>query len=184
MIDLVTIRANMKKAMDSNRLPKAYTGDFGLDLDLLRAVADDCTHAVWLLRDCGTVLVPLNLGIDPVYITYWLWGNHDQTVKAYLLHLEIGLVEPITFDRAESLVNRPPAHIQATDSSEAIYQAVNDVLERGCRLRVWGVFNPPESVESIGGWQAWQAYFSNSGNRLMADFMGKAIRFTSNRAAA
>ncbi|ELN4639976.1 hypothetical protein RZ721_004832 [Escherichia coli] len=43
------------------------------------------------------------------------------------------------------------------------------------------IFESPSSVESVGGWKEWQSYFSSTGNRLMADFVGKAIRFTNPR---
>ncbi len=58
---------------------------------------------------------------------------------------------------------------------------VTQVLERGCELRIWGLFESPNSVSAVGGWKEWQAYFSSTGNRLMADFMGKAIRFANPR---
>ena len=58
---------------------------------------------------------------------------------------------------------------------------VNEVLALGCHLQVWGIFESPSSVDSIGSWAQWQQYFLTSGNHLMADFVGKAIRFTSQR---
>jgi hypothetical protein len=66
-------------------------------------------------------------------------------------------------------------------SREQLTEQVTQVLERGCELRIWGLFESPNSVSAVGGWKEWQAYFSSTGNRLMADFMGKAIRFANPR---
>ena len=38
--------------------------------------------------------------------------------------------------------------------------------------------NDIKSISDIGNWTEWQAYFSTTGNRLMADYIGKAIRLS------
>lgn len=165
----------MKSVSDSLKLPEAYRGDLELDHQGL-SLFDGCDF-VWLLRTNGTVLVPINLGIDPVYITYWLWGNHGQDVVPFLVSAETGMIEKITFERAERLIMQAPCELSSMMSNQQLTKAVQTVLERGCELKIWGMFESPSSVSTIGGWSDWQSYFASSGNRMMAEFMGKALRY-------
>lgn len=169
------IKGAMKSVSDSLKLPEAYREDLELDHQGLTCF-DGCDF-VWLLRTNGTVLVPTNLGIDPAYITYWLWGNHGQKVVPFFVSAETGLIEKITFERAEQLIMQPPCELSSMMSNQELSEAVHSTLERGCELKIWGQFESPGSVSAIGGWSCWQSYFASSGNRMMADFMGKAIRY-------
>ena len=92
-----------------------------------------------------------------------------------------GVIEKIDFEEAERMIMQPPRQLTLSLGKEAISKQVNQVLAIGCDLKVWGVFESPSNVDSIGGWAQWQQYFLASGNHLMADFVGKAIRFTSQR---
>lgn len=173
------IKATMENVAASLKLPELYQNDLEADLESLNRF--NGTKLVWLLRTCGTVLVPAQLGVDPGYITHWLWGNHGQDVVPFIVDTSTGLVEKTTFEKAEKLIMQPPCNISSTMSREQLTEQVTQVLERGCELRIWGLFESPNSVSAVGGWKEWQAYFSSTGNRLMADFMGKAIRFANPR---
>lgn len=173
------IKATMENVAASFKLPEIYQNDLAADFDSLARF--DGTKLVWLLRTCGTVLVPAQLGVDPGYITHWLWGNHGQDVIPFIVDTRTGLVEKTTFEEAEKLILKQPFNLSSTLPREQLVEQVNRVLERGCELGIWGMFESPKSVSAVGGWKEWQAYFSSTGNRLMADFMGKAIRFASTR---
>ncbi len=157
-------------------LPVSNQGDLNTDLKLLTRYKDD--NLVWLLRTNGTVLIPCQLGVDPGYITHWLWGSHGQKVVPFLINIKTGLVEEISFEKAEHLITQPPSNLNLDLSSKYLTNKVNSVLEKGCDLRIWGVFESPKSISDIGSWTEWQAYFSTTGNRLMADYIGKAIRLS------
>lgn len=182
LIHIERIKTTMKNASDSHKLPEFYRDDLSLDFDSLERFSG--TKLIWLLRSCGTVLVPARLGVDPGYITHWLWGSHGQKIVPFIVDPQAGSVEMITFEEAEQLIMQPPCSLSSGMSSMELAEAVNGVLERGCEQRIWGVFNSPVSVSSIGSWSEWQSYFSNTGNRLMADFIGKAIRFANNKPSA
>lgn len=169
------IKGAMKSVSDSLKLPEAFRSD--LDVDKQELSRFDGSNFVWLLRTSGTVLVPTRLGIDPAYITYWLWGNHGQEVVPFFVSADTGMIEKITFERAEQLIMQPPCELSSMMSNQELSEAVNSTLERGCKLKIWGMFESPSSVSTIGGWSNWQSYFANSGNRMMTDFMGKAIRY-------
>ncbi|WP_242688544.1 hypothetical protein ACSLVK_01090 [Photorhabdus tasmaniensis] len=58
----------------------------------------DGLRLVWLLRSCGSVLVPTEIGVNPIYITHWLWSNHGQQVVPFSVDTRTGLIEKIDFE--------------------------------------------------------------------------------------
>ncbi|QED82113.1 hypothetical protein FTV90_25870 (plasmid) [Escherichia coli] len=174
---------NLKSVMISlaaeHKLPEIYQDDITTDVESLDRF--DGLRLVWLLRSCGSVLVPAEVGVNPIYITHWLWSNHGQQVVPFSVDTRTGLIEKIDFEQAEKLIMQMPCNLSSLQNKEYLVDRVNRVLQRGCEMRIWGIFESPSSVESVGGWKEWQSYFSSTGNRLMADFVGKAIRFTNPR---
>lgn len=132
-------------------------------------------EAVWLVRAHGTVLIPLGVGADPVLATHWLWSNYSQNMSAY--HITSYGVEMIDFEQAERLVSREPYMLSALLNSNEVSKAVNDVLSLGVELGVWECLSNKLDLESNPSLAAWQLFFATSGNKLMANFIGKAIRF-------
>lgn len=171
------IKTTMEHVAASLKMPERFQDDLKADLESLNRF--NGTKLVWILRTCGSVLVPAEIGVNPVHITHWLWGDHGQDVVPFIVDTKSGLVEKTTFEKAEKLIMKQPCNISSTMSREKLVEQVTQVLEKGCELRIWGVFESPNLVSAVGGWKEWQAYFSSTGNRLMADFIGKAIRFAS-----
>ncbi len=62
------IKATMEHVAASLKLPELYQNDLEADLESLNRF--NGTKLVWLLRTCGTILVPAQLGVDPGYITH------------------------------------------------------------------------------------------------------------------
>lgn len=176
------IKAAMANVANSLKLPEHYQNDLSIDFDNVDRFKG--AKLVWLLRTCGTVLVPARLGVDPGYVTHWLWGNHGQEIVPFIVDTQSGLVEKTTFEKAEKLILEPPCHLNSAMSPEKLTSEVNAVLERGCEQRLWGIFESPNTVASIGDWNEWRSYFSSTGNQLMADFMGKAIRYLNTKLSA
>lgn len=160
-------------------LPELYKGDIETDVKGIERYQGH--QLVWLLRTCGTVLVPAKVGVDPVYITHWLWGDHGQKVVCFSIDTLTGLIEKIDYEKAEQLIMQLPYNLSHLTDKEQLAQKVNDVLERGCAMGIWGIFKSPSSVEDIGGWSDWLNYFNSINNKLMANFMGKAIRIVNPR---
>lgn len=174
-------KAAMLNISRSLGLPEHYRGD--LDSDLKSLPDSDTGKWIWLLRTCGTVLVPLNAGVHPTYVNYWLNENHDQKVVCFVIDSKSGLVTQTTFSKAWALIEQAPKSLSASMSSEDLSNAVRSVLEYGCEHRLWGIFESPSSIDAFGSWQEWLAYFRSSDHGVMADFMAKAIRFARNKDA-
>lgn len=179
-LQLQRVQTAMKSVAESLKLPKHSQGDLAEDLESLDRF--NGTNLIWLLRTNGSVLVPTHYGVDPTYVTHWLWGNHGQEVIPFIIGN--GVVERCSLDAADKLIHEPPFNITLTMPPEELIAAVDSVLENGCTQRIWGVFASPESISTIGGWNDWQNYFASTGNRLMSDFLGKAIRYINLRKAA
>lgn len=179
--NLQYVQETMRDVAARLKLPENYVQDVDADVSMIGRYPTPC---VWLLRTSGSVLVPARLGVDPAYITHWLWGNHGQEVVPFIVDLEHRRVEKVSFEKAEALIMELPCQISATENKQTIAKKVDHVLEQGVNLRIWGLFNPPSAVQSVGGWSNWQNYFANSGNHLMANFMGKAIRFAALKKSA
>lgn len=169
------IKATMLNISQSLSLPQHYSEDLSKDLESLSSSEEG--KWLWLLRTCGTVLVPLNVGVDPIYINYWLNENHGQKIECFVVNSQKGFVTQATFKEAEKLIEQPPKVLNSSMSQEQLMDAVHSVLEHGCKQGLWGVFESPTSKEALGSWQKWQSYFRSSENGVMTDFMAKAIRF-------
>lgn len=173
--NLERVKAAMTNISQSLQLPAHYPEDFDKDLETLSDSQGG--KWLWLLRTCGTVLVPLNVGVHPVYINYWLQGSHGQKVVCFVVDTHTGLVTQATFDEAEKLVEQPPKNLHSSMSQEQLVHAVHAVLAHGCERRLWGMFESPTSIESFSSWQKWQSYFRSIDNSVMVEFMAKAVRF-------
>jgi len=100
---------NLKSVMISlaaeHKLPEIYQDDITTDVESLDRF--DGLRLVWLLRSCGSVLVPAEVGVNPIYITHWLWSNHGQQVVPFSVDTRTGLIEKIDFEQAEKLIMQP-----------------------------------------------------------------------------
>jgi hypothetical protein len=72
----------MQLAAEKNNLPVVFKNDLEQDYRILQ---NHNTDFIWLLRTGGTVLTPIGVGVEPVYITYWKYQNHGQRVIPYLV---------------------------------------------------------------------------------------------------
>lgn len=173
------IKAEMLSISKKNKLPEIYKEDLSHDISLIENFIG--RKLVWVLRTCGSALVPTKVGVHPCHVTHWIWGNSGQQIVTYAIDTLTGVIEKIDFEEAERMIMQPPRQLSISLGKEVITKQVNEALALGCELKIWGVFESPSSIDSIGSWAQWQRYFLTSGNLLMADFLGKAIRFTSQR---
>ncbi|MCP4116145.1 MAG: hypothetical protein GY737_12210 [Desulfobacteraceae bacterium] len=172
-------KAAMLSISQSLGLPEHYPDDMTQDLQSLSDSKEG--NWLWLLRTSGTVLVPLQVGIHPTYVNYWLHSNHGQKVVCFVVDSRKGMVTQTTFSEAEKLIGQSPRSLHSTMSAEELVDAVHSVLAHGCERRLWGMFESPESIDAYGTWQKWQAYFRSMENDVMAEFMAKAVRFAQSK---
>lgn len=170
----IRIKAAMENAVATHNLPQYFKEDLQLDFEGLERYNGH--KLVWLLRTSGTVMVPTGIGVDPTYITHWLWSNHSQEIVPFVIDTRNGTVEKVTYEQAEKLISEPPCKLTFCMPREELIEKVNGVLEYGCQQRIWGMFDAPKAVSDIGGWLEWERYFSNSSNSMMTMFMAKALR--------
>ena len=150
----------------------ANQSDLDDDLRILKEF-NQCRF-IWLLRTCGSTLVPIEIGADPIHITHWLFGSHGQSIHAFLVDTDNSSVEKITFAKAEKLIQKSPLEINISMTLEETRKSVLQTLRNGVSKGVWGVFSSPRV--QLNDWEKWRSYFSNSGNWLMKSLMDKAIR--------
>ena len=172
-MNIEKITSAMASVAESTKLPEFYKGDLDVDYKELPRYLSRGLSVIWLLRSHGTVMVPVGVGADPVYITHWLWSNHGQQVVAF--HITKDGVEKIDFDTAERLISREPEQLSALLSGMEVRETVASVLDRGVELRIWGIFNNIKA-DQFQNLAEWQIYFANSNHRMMANFIGKAKR--------
>jgi len=163
------IKQQMILASSSHNLPIAYPDDLELDIQQIERYLNISSGAVWLLRSYGTVLVPAGVGVDPSYITNWLYGNSGQKIIAF--HITSEGVCPVSYEEAEKIINRPPATLSSFDSLEKIRKTVDHVLQLGCEMRLWGMWEAAKYTD-FDTLSKWQQYFSD--NTVMDAFIRKA----------
>lgn len=101
----ISLHDRMLSVAKQLNLPKLYKSDLEDDPRVLNAF-EGCSF-IWLLRTCGSTLIPLKVGADPCYVTNWLYGSHGQEVHAFLIDEKHLTVEKINFEEAEKLILSP-----------------------------------------------------------------------------
>jgi hypothetical protein len=150
-------------------LPKSFLPD--LDTDL--AIANEQSHKsmIWILRTHGTLLVPLNSGIDPACVTYWRYSAHGQTVVMFLLSPSEGLLEKITMAKAEELIHKLPFDVSSLKSIDSTLIQWRNLVSEGLEKGYWN-----ESGLSVdSSLPEWLALFVRSNNPVMVALLKKLM---------
>ncbi|WP_254428332.1 hypothetical protein [Salmonella enterica] len=123
---------NLKSVMISlaaeHKLPEIYQDDITTDVESLDRF--DGLRLVWLLRSCGSVLVPAEVGVNPIYITHWLWSNHGQQVVPFSVDTRTGLIEKIDFEQAEKLIMQMPCNLSSWHCCKVSDEAAFCLIQR------------------------------------------------------
>lgn len=147
-----------------------------VDQDIQSLYRFDGHTLIWLLMAQKCVLVPTQVGANPLCITGWIWSKGKQPMAAYSLNTRNGSVEKISIEDAEKLIMLPPCNLSILQGPEKITKRVDDVLKKGCAMLIWRCSDAPSPAQTFAGWKAWMNYFHLTQNALMRDFMEKAIR--------
>lgn len=164
----------------SKSMPEIYCSDIEMDLGILNKFTDK--SFVWVLRDSGTTLLPLGIGVDPGYLVpYADQQSKSKTTKIFFYHIDFnGDVKLIDHKEALSLINKKPSFLGASTIEEIIDQT-NAVLSFGKDFGIWGIFNKPKF--EIRDWKSWHKFFRSAGNQPMTEFLDEAFAKTSRNAA-
>lgn len=168
------LHQRMVQVANSYSLPELFRSDLDLDLPILESY--EGYRMVWLLRTCGSTLVPIGIGADPVLITAWLDKGHGQVVVPFLVDTHQRTIEKVSFQLAEKLMQEPPAQLSTFLTQDCLRESVCKILQEGHDRGVWGTFQSP--AIAVNDWKAWLNYFSNAHNVVMQSFMRQAIRFS------
>lgn len=163
----------MALTADMTKLPEHFRDDLNVDYEKIPLYLERGLSVIWLLRTCGSVMVPVGVGADPVYITHWFRSKHGQDIVPF--HVTKDGVKKIDFDTAEKLISREPTQLSALLSAKDVVDTVDSVLETGVDLGLWGIFDKLKS-DQFSNLYEWKTYFSNVNHPMMANFIGKAIR--------
>lgn len=171
----ISLKDRMQAVSDEIGYPRHFKSDLDVDFNLVEKYHG--SQMIWLLREHGTVMVPLKMGVDPVMITGWM---EKGNTFPFLVDTSSGEVTPLSAQEAIEVVNKPPIELNREASKENLIEKVNGILEKGCENGIWGLFQKP-IFDEFETWSAWLAYFRSTNNAVMIDFMAKAIRLLSIR---
>lgn len=157
----------MRAISNEINLPLYFKEDLEIDIKALDRYEN--IPKIWSLREAGSVLVPLNLGVDPVYVTHYM----KDSVFFYIdSNLNINKLDS---SKAKELIMKAPAILNRKMTKTEVFDVVDGVLNKGAKYGVWGIFKPI-TKESFSSWKEWLNHFQSSGNKVMIDFMAEAIR--------
>ena len=165
------VYAEMINISKKHDLPKFYKEDLVLDkTDLDRFEGKDF---IWVLRTCGTNLVPLYSGVHPCFVTnYFVGPGTDDNAIPYLI--SGNTITQLSNEKALELIQTPPSLVGATDSLDCLIDRVNDLLLYSKEKRMHGTFVPTNHEPEE--WLKWLSSFRDNGNDLMVNFMEDVIR--------
>lgn len=165
------IATEMLRICEAVNLPKHYATDISIDVFCI--INSNADQFVWLLRNNGSSILPVEQGAEPITITYYIEGiGRDSSAKTFLIDSRTCTIEKIPLTSATIIACRPPA-LDISAAPSLIMSQVQQVLEQGCNNRLWGVFNPLKSVDQFS-FEGWTRYFLEHENQPMIDFMHQA----------
>ena len=166
-ITLDELSNRMMDISNNLELPKLFKEDLVADMKILNRFNKQ--PKIWSLRETGTVLVPVGMGVDPVYVS-----NYTYNSTFFYIDSDMSIVQ-IESKEALTRINQAPIALNRSMSSQELYSAVDGVLTEGCDYGIWGVFERAKK-ENFDCWSEWLTYFQNSGNKVMINFMAEALR--------
>ena len=160
----------IREVAESLGLPKYYAGDIEYDERVIRDPRFKDSEFLWVLRECGTSIMPLRMLVDENIILYYR-GHSDAKV----FHItKAGQVKEITWNRAEELATALP-EIPATEAE--ILQGLKSMLNGGSLF----LFNKP-ACETLEEWRNWLEV--NTSNTVAPRYIRACLKRLTNAQAA
>lgn len=120
---------------------------------------------LWLLRENGSIVVPIKKGVNPAFVTEYL-----NMGPCFLVSPTSKQIKAVNKDQATHLIYQPPADLSKCSNHLELVSIVSKVLE------AWETFlerTPTVTVNPVD-WPKWIAFFEQSDNQVMVRFIKHA----------
>jgi len=152
-------------------LPKFYKDDLKLNKSILKKYGGN--KYILMLREAGSILFPLNVGANPIFITHYI--KEDPTVRFFVIAgLSDTEFHEIDGALASKLVQKPPIIVGSITNANKLISVIESRLSdhNVCT----SVFSAPDLETSPSNWEEWHSWFAETGNPVMKSVMGQAIK--------
>ena len=96
------IAIEMLRICETVNLPKHYATDISIDVFCI--INSNADQFVWLLRDNGSSILPVEQGAEPITITYYIEGiGRDSSAKTFLIDSRTCTIKEIPLNQATPL---------------------------------------------------------------------------------
>ncbi|BDP33312.1 hypothetical protein R7D97_16275 [Vibrio sp. Vb5031] len=169
-MSIKTVIEKMKEHAESVNLPKFYKEDLDIDFSNLKKYGN--REYVWMLRECGSLLLPLRIGASPFLLEYYM--RQDSTARFF----HVKGYDEVTFKElkhkdVESLICKPPIEFGLILNSDDLIAKVRKVLND--RNVASSGLVTKEIPTTPTHWSEWLSFF-NGNNDVMTQVMTRAIK--------
>lgn len=173
MKSLEQTKTVLKALSEKLNLPVHYKDDVLCDLRILQKYGN--IKYVWMLRESGSLLFPLEVGANSQYFTYYI--QNDSTARYFFLDgfNSAGLTE-LKKDAVTRLIEKPPFDFSTiTEPSVLVDRVMNLLKDTTVTSSIFEtpVFNPEPS-----NWEQWLNWFTGK-NKIMENIMQRSIKMLS-----
>ncbi|PLC59190.1 hypothetical protein CIK00_02700 [Photobacterium carnosum] len=159
----------MQQLSDSIALPKYYKDDIALDFKILKKYGLGKKY-VWLLRESGCLLFPLEIGANTHFIDMYMKG--DKTARYFLVDTSKDDLVEITPNEVTPLINKAPINVHSYDTAISLINAIERVLSD---VNVTSkTFMKADMGTTPIFWQEWVKWFEGE-NDIMHTLMFNSI---------
>ncbi|ENP8454731.1 hypothetical protein ACEI25_001355 [Photobacterium damselae] len=159
----------MQQLSDNVNLPQYYKEDIDRDFKILCKYGSGKKY-IWLLRNSGSLLFPLKVGLNTNYIDVYLKG--DQTARCFYVDSSNSDLVELTHDKTTALINELPICVNNYDNATSLIAAIERILSDS------NVTDKPFMKAEMGTtaiyWNDWVNWF-NGDNDVMCKLMSNAI---------
>lgn len=148
-------------------LPVVGLDDFNLDTQVLNRQENSQKNYLWIVKSCGSVLLPVGQGVNPNYANMCF----EQAHQAFCIVR--GEVTPIETSEAKKLAYQMPFEVERCLTLDLLIDKVTVLLSRATVNS--HVLATCELTED-SSWGAWKRWFESIDHPVMVEFMGRAIK--------
>lgn len=163
MLEIKKIHEDLLKISTESGLPVSHKDDLVTDFEILKEFGRANSDFIWILRQNGTVMVPIRRGIDPYHIKHWATYENE----CYLITK--GEVRRISHTIAHELADEEPFNpnheIFEMDLVKKVRAVLDDHYVRSSVFDSVGLSSEPYT------WESWQAWFKDTENKMMANWI-------------
>lgn len=150
-------------------LPLRYKKDIDYDFEVLERYGN--IRYLWLLRASGMLLMPIGMGVSPMYMKFYL--ENDSSSQFFIVDFSVeNKFEQIKNSEVMQYIEKLPCDLKSCRSREEVIDKVTKVLSDDA-LRFSGFYRLPVPNDFLH-WDKWKEFFKIS-NPLMDKFMSLAL---------